>query len=260
MSAHHDFLDRQFGLRGRTALITGGSSGIGRAIAEALASAGARVVVLARREAPLRTTVDALRASGHQADWVSADLADREALHDAAERAAGVFGEPDILVTAAGVNLRPPLDDLTEAEWDTTMSVNLDAPFLLGRRFGPVMAGRGWGRIIHLASQQSIRAFGNSGAYGVSKAAVSALARSQAEAWSRHGVAVNALAPSFVRTPLTRAVFDDPARVRAMAGRTMAGRNGEPADFTGAAVFLASDAARYVTGQTLFVDGGFSVT
>lgn len=127
MSAHHDFLDRQFGLRGRTALITGGSSGIGRAIAEALASAVARVVVLARREAPLRTTVDALRASGHQADWVSADLADREALHDAAERAAGVFGEPDILVTAAGVNLRPPLDDLTEAEWDTTMSVNLDA-------------------------------------------------------------------------------------------------------------------------------------
>ncbi|MEU9009128.1 SDR family oxidoreductase [Streptomyces sp. NPDC048479] len=260
MSAQHDFLDRHFGLRDRTALITGGSSGIGRAIAEALASAGARVVVLARREAPLRTAVEELRAAGHQADWVAADLGDRDALRAAAERAVGFVGEPDILVTAAGVNHRPPLDDLTEAQWDTTMSLNLDAPFLLGQRFGPSMAGRGWGRIIHLASQQSVRAFGASGAYGVSKAAVSALARSQAEAWSRHGVCVNALAPGFVRTPLTRAVFDDPVRTEAMAARTMAGRNGEPADLTGAAVFLASDAARYTTGQTLFVDGGFSVT
>ncbi len=170
------------------------------------------------------------------------------------------YGEPDILVTSAGINLRPPLDDLTTADWDTTMAVNLDAPFVLGQRFGPRMAERGWGRIIHLASQQSLRAFGNSGAYGVSKAAICALTRSQAEAWSRKGVCVNALGPGFVETPLTEAVFSDPARAEALAARTMMGRNGTPEDFAGPALFLASDAARYMTGQTLFVDGGFSAT
>lgn len=259
-TSQHAFLAAQFGLTDRTALVTGGSSGIGRAIAEALAAAGARVVVVARREEPLRETVDALRAAGHEAAYVSADLGDRTALREAADAAARPFGEPDVLVTAAGINLRPPLDELTADDWDTTLAVNLDGPFLLGQRFGPAMAGRGWGRIVHLGSQQTIRAFGNSGAYGVSKAGVSALARSQAEAWSRHGVCVNAIAPGFVRTPLTKPVFDDPARVAAMAARTMAGRNGELDDFVGVSVFLASDSARYVTGQTLFVDGGFSAT
>lgn len=126
--------------------------------------------------------------------------------------------------------------------------------------FRPSTAERGRGRIIRLASQQSVRAFGASGAYGVSNAAVSAPVRSQAEAWSRHVVCVNALAPGFVRTPLTRAVFDDPVGTEAMVARTMAGRNGEPADPTGAAVFLASDAARCMKGRTLFVDVGLSVT
>jgi gluconate 5-dehydrogenase len=139
------------------------------------------------------------------------------------------------------------------------MAVNLDAPFLLGQHLGPAMAARGWGRIINIASQQAIRAFGHSGAYGVSKAGVAALTRAQAEAWSAYGVCCNTIAPGFVSTPLTQAVFADPARVAAMAARTMIGRNGEPADFCGVAVFLASHAAAYVTGQTIFVDGGFSV-
>ncbi|MER5882941.1 SDR family oxidoreductase [Streptomyces sp. NPDC001941] len=254
------FLREQFGLDGRTALVTGASSGIGRAIAQALAAAGARVVLLGRDEARLAEAVTAVRDAGGEAASVAADVGDREALRAAAERAVEPFGEPDVLVASAGVNLRPPLEQLSESDWDTTMAVNLDAPFLLGQRFGPGMARRGWGRIIHLASQQSVRAFGNSGAYGVSKAAVSALTRSQAEAWSRHGVCVNAIAPGFVRTPLTRPVFEDPERVAALAGRTMAGRNGELEDFQGIAVFLASESARYVTGQTVFVDGGFSAT
>ncbi|MFI6944046.1 SDR family NAD(P)-dependent oxidoreductase [Streptomyces sp. NPDC050418] len=256
----HTHLTTHFGLTDRTALVTGGSSGIGKAIATALARAGARVVVMARTAGPLNDTVAELRKEGLEATAVSADMADRDAIAAAAEEAVRPYGEPDILVTSAGINLRPPMDDLTTADWDTTMAVNLDAPFLLGRRFGPGMAERGWGRIIHLASQQSLRAFGNSGAYGVSKAAVCALTRSQAEAWSRHGVCVNALGPGFVETPLTEAVFSDPARVEAMANRTMMGRNGTPEDFAGPALFLASDASRYMTGQTLYVDGGFSAT
>lgn len=125
------------------------------------------------------------------------------------------------------------------------MAINTDAPFLLGQRFGPGMAGRGRGRIINVGSQQTVRAFGNSGAYGVSKAAVVALTRSQAEAWSAAGVCCNAIIPGFVETPLTRKVFSDPARVAALAARTMVGRNGVPNDMVGAAIFLASPAASY---------------
>jgi gluconate 5-dehydrogenase len=149
---------------------------------------------------------------------------------------------------------------MTEDEWDQTLSLNLTAPFLLGQRFGPVMAERGWGRIVHVTSQQAHRAFGNSGGYGPSKAGLAALTRSQSEAWARSGVTVNSICPGFVATPLTEKVASDPVRAAALASRTMIGRNGEPSDFAGAAIFLASAASDFVTGQTLYVDGGFSAT
>ena len=244
------YLDRLFSLVGKTALVTGGSSGIGRAIGTALAEAGAHVVLVARAEDRLREAASAVGA-----DWRVADLADRAAIVRLTKDV-----DPDILVNAAGVNLRPPLDELSPQVWDTTLSVNLTAPFLLGQAYGPRMAARGWGRIVNLASQQAIRAFGNSGAYGVSKAGIAALTRAQAEAWSARGVCCNAIAPGFVSTAMTRPVFDDPARAEAMARRTMAGRNGEPADFAGVAVLLSGPASGYITGQTIFVDGGFSVT
>lgn len=250
----NQYLSELFSLSGRTAVVTGGSSGIGRQMAEALGRAGARTVLVARRPEPLRRAADELRRLGCHADWHAADLADRAEV----ARVADEIGEPDILVTAAAVNHRPPLSDLTADVWDETLTVNLTAPFLLGQRFGPAMAGRGWGRIIHLASQQSVRAYGNSGAYGAAKAGLTGLMRAQAEAWSRHGVCVNAVAPGVVRTPMTRPIFDDPDRAAALAARTMVGRNGEPADYAGTAVFLASRAADYVTGQLIFVDGGFS--
>lgn len=248
-----------FSLQGRVAVVTGGSSGIGLAMATALGAAGADVVLVARRPEPLADAVAQLQAHGVRAAAVSADLADRDELARATDEVVEASGEPDILVNAAGVNLRPPLDELTPEQWDETVALNLDAPFLLGQRYGPRMAERGWGRIINVGSQQSLRAFGNSGAYGVSKAGVLGLTRSQAEAWSRDGVCCNAVAPGFVETPLTRAVFDDPERAAALAERTMIGRNGLPEDFHGVTVFLASDAAAYVTGQTIYVDGGFSV-
>ncbi|MFD4124206.1 SDR family NAD(P)-dependent oxidoreductase [Streptomyces globisporus] len=253
------YVSELFSLEGRVAVVTGGSSGIGRAITGALARAGAGVVVVARREAELRETVDELTGEGCRAAWVSADLSTAEGVRVGAEEAAAAFGEPDILVNCAGINPRPPMSELGEDVWDTTMAVNLKAPFLLGQRFGPGMAERGYGRIIHITSQQAHRAFVSSGAYGVSKGGLESLTRSQAEAWSPHGVTVNSLVPGFVLTPLNARLQSDPEKVASLAARTMVGRNGLAEDFAGAAVFLAGRSSAYVTGQSLFVDGGFSV-
>jgi NAD(P)-dependent dehydrogenase (short-subunit alcohol dehydrogenase family) len=254
------FVEDLFSLTGRVAVVTGGSSGIGAGMAAALAGAGARVVLVARDAGRLGAAADGLCARGGQAAWVSADLADRAGLERAADEAAAAFGPPDILVNCAGINLRPPLASLSVEDWDLTLAVNLTAPFLLGQRFGPLMAARGWGRIINVTSQQASRAFSNSGGYGASKGGLAALTRSQSEAWARSGVCCNSVCPGFVPTRLNAAVAADPERMAAMAARTMTGRNGEPADFAGVAVFLASRASDYVTGQTLYVDGGFSVT
>src|SRR5580693_249286 len=254
------FLTELFSLEGRVAVVTGGSSGIGEAMASALALAGAQVVIVARDPTRLSATCKSLRDGGCAVAWVSADLSDRAEVRRGASAAAAAFGEPDILVNCAGVNLRPPLGSLSEEHWDLMLAVNLTAPFLLGQRFGPAMAARGWGRIINVTSQQAQRAFGHSGGYGPSKSGLAGLTRSQSEAWAGSGVCCNAITPGFVATPLTEAVASDPVRSAALAARTMVGRNGEPADFEGVAVFLASRASDYVTGQLIFVDGGFSVT
>ncbi len=221
-----------------------------------LLSTGARLILVARRPGPLEETAASLRSAGVAVETMTADLAERAEVARVAART-----DADILVNSAAVNLRPPMGELAEADWDTTLAANLTAPFLLGQRLGPAMAGRGWGRIINVVSQQAFRAYGNSGAYGAAKAGLVGLTRSQAEAWSRSGVTCNAVAPGVVRTPLTEElVFGTPGRAEAHMARTMIGRNGLPGDFAGCAVYLASDAAAAVTGQTLFVDGGYSAT
>jgi len=252
------YLHRLFALDGRVAAVTGGSSGIGRSMAGALARAGASVVIIARRPAAIDEAAAEIRADGGIAGSVPVDLSDRAGIRRACDEVRAVFGEPDILVNAAGVNIRPPLAELTLGQWDETLGVNLTAPFLLGQEFGPAMAARGWGRIINVASQQAIRAFGNSGGYGTSKGGLVALTRSQAEAWAAAGVRCNAIAPGFVPTAMTMQVASDPALSAALAARTMIGRNGRPADFEGVTVFLAGAASDYVTGQLICVDGGFS--
>lgn len=254
------YLDELFSLADRVAVVTGGSSGIGRAIALALGRAGARVVILARNPVSLAEAVAGLTTAGCAAASVSADLGDRAAVARAADEAQTAFGPPDILVNCAGVNIRPPLGQLTPEQWDQLMAVNLTAPFLLGQRFGPQMAERGFGRIINITSQQADRAFAQSGGYGVTKGGLASLTRSQSEAWATRGVCVNALSPGFVMTPLNARLSGDPAVVAALAARTMVGRNGLADDFAGAAVFLASPASAYVTGQVIRVDGGFSAT
>jgi gluconate 5-dehydrogenase len=250
--------DSLFDLTGRVAVVTGANSGIGRTIAIALARAGAAVVLVARRAPELGAARREIEAAGGRAAIRPCDLTDRAALAACAQDAAQPFGAPDILVSAAGVNIRKPMLEVTEADWDATLRLNLDAPFFLAQKLAPAMIAKGWGRIINIASLQSVRAFGNSGAYGASKGGIMQLTRAQAEAWSKHGVTANAIGPGFFATPLAAPVVNDPQRWQAMADRTFIGRNGELEDLAGIAIFLASRASDYVTGQTIFVDGGFS--
>jgi gluconate 5-dehydrogenase len=251
-------IERLFSLRGRTALVTGGNSGIGFALAQALAQAGAAVVLAARRTDELDQAAARITAEGGKAGTVACDLADRKQIGLCAERAAALFGAPDILVNAAGVNYRQPIDEVTETDWDATIAINLSAPFFLSRRLASAMIEKRWGRIINVASLQSVRAFANSSPYGASKGGLMQLTRAQAQAWSCHGITCNAIAPGFFPTPLTAPVFDDTQRAQAAAAQTMIGRNGELADLYGTAIFLASVASDYITGQTIFVDGGFT--
>jgi NAD(P)-dependent dehydrogenase (short-subunit alcohol dehydrogenase family) len=256
---HSDYLAGLFSLHGRVALVTGGSSGIGYAIAEALGRSGAAVVLVARRDAELARAVAELTDRHVKATAITADLGDPRDVTRVCADAPAAFGDIDILVNNAANNIRRPMTDLTDDDYDETIAVNLTAPYRLGQHFGPRMVQRGWGRIINIGSQQSISAFNNSGVYGVSKAGITGLTRSQAEAWSPHGVTSNTIIPGFVLTPLTEPAQAVPGLVDQLAARSMTGRNGLPADFAAAAVFLASPGAAYVTGQTLHVDGGFSV-
>jgi gluconate 5-dehydrogenase len=254
----NDYIAELFSLDGRTAVVTGGSSGIGRGIATALARAGASVVIVARGGERIDETVSELTDAGCRAAGVIGDLASRDGIHAVAESATEPFGEPDILVNSAGINIRPPYAEITEADWDATMTVNALAPFLLGQRYARGMAERGFGRLIHISSQQAHRAFVGSGIYGASKGAIESLMRSEAEAWSSRGVTSNTLVPGFVLTPLNARLQEDAEQIAALAARTMIGRNGLPSDFAAAAVFLAGAGSAYVTGHSLFVDGGMS--
>lgn len=247
-----------FDLSGRIACVTGASAGIGRAIATAFAEVGAVVVGVARREALLDDWRGAVEARGGRAHACVADLADLTAVAETAARIAAAAGAPDILVNAAGLNPRQQADAVTAEAWQKTLDLNLSAPFFLAQALVPGMRAKGWGRVINIASLQSERAFPNGIAYGASKGGVTQLTRAMAEAWSRDGIACNALAPGFFPTELTSAVFADEERSARNAAQTCIGRNGRLEDLIGPAIFLASPASDYVTGQILFVDGGFT--
>jgi gluconate 5-dehydrogenase len=247
-----------FDLSGRRALVSGGSSGIGQAMAQALALAGAAVWLVSRREAELAAAAQRLHQQGLQADWVAADLAHidaaRAAAAEVARRAEGI----DILVNAAGVNLRQPFGEVTPEAWNTQLALHLSAPFFLTQALAPGMAERGFGRVINIASLQSQRAFANSAPYGAGKGGIVQLTRAIAQEWGGRGITCNAIGPGFFPTALTAPVFADAALAQRHAQATCVGRNGELTDLHGATVFLASQASAYITGQTLMVDGGYT--
>jgi NAD(P)-dependent dehydrogenase (short-subunit alcohol dehydrogenase family) len=244
-----------FDVSGKVACVTGASSGLGRQAATLLAEAGAQVVGVARRSDELNAWSE--NTSGQTA-CVIADLADRSGLKEVAKQASAPFGPVDILINAAGINTRQHADEVTDDGWDVTLNLNLAAPFFLAQALVPGMKAKGWGRIVNFASLQSRRAFMNGISYGASKGGVEQLTRAMAQAWSADGIMANAVAPGFFRTELTGPVFADPVLAQRNADQTCIGRNGEPSDLDGPLMFFCSPASDYVTGQTLFVDGGFT--
>jgi len=253
-----EFVADLFSLAGRVALVTGGSSGIGRHMAGTLARAGAAVVLLARRRAELDAAAAEITAAGGRAVAMAADLLDLDRMDGVAAAAGVPFGAPDILVNAAGINPRLPPDALTAEVWNATLTLNLSVPFFLARALVPAMIGKGQGNIINIASLQTYRAFPNGMPYGASKAGIGQLTRAMAEAWSRHGIVANAIAPGFFPTELTAAVFADAEVANHHARMTAVGRNGRLADLDGATIFLAARASHYITGQIIAVDGGYT--
>lgn len=247
-----------FRLDGRVALVTGASSGIGRAMARALTHYGARIVAAARRAEHLEAMADEIREQGGEVEPLVTDLSQLDALETVATEATAAFGRVDIVVNAAGVNYREPTSEVTVEAWRQTLDIHLGTPFFLTRALVPGMRSRGSGRVINLASLQSQRAFPDSLPYGTAKGGVVQMTRAMAEAWSRWGITCNAIAPGFVPTDLTAPVFADPDLAALHAERTAIGRNSTLADLEGATVFLASPASDYITGQTLFIDGGYT--
>ena len=246
-----------FSLENKVALITGGTSGLGKMMALALAKAGAFVWIASSRD-NADETLQAIKQQGSNGSFLQVDVTSSEGLENIVSQILKESNRIDILVNAAGINLRTSATDLTLDEWQKTIDINLTAPFYLSQIVAESMKRNNWGRIINIASLQSLRAFDNSIPYGASKGGVMQLTRALAQAYSKDGILVNAIAPGFFRTNLTESLFQDPDKLKALANKTMMGRNGEEKDIFGISVFLCSDANSYVTGQTIFLDGGFS--
>ncbi len=246
-----------FSLEGKKALVTGASRGLGRAIAEALARAGADVVCASSQRSGTNETAAVIRALGRQAWQVAADFSDRAALERMASEAEENAGQIDILVNNAGTIRRYPAAEYPQEAWDEVLRVNLDAVFFLCQYFGRKMIARRAGKIINVASLLSFSGGILVPAYAASKHGVAGLTKALANEWARYNVQVNAIAPGYFATDNTRALREDPVRSQEILARIPAGRWGEPSDLAGAVIFLASSASDYVNGHILVVDGGW---
>ena len=244
-------------LEGKTAVVTGGTSGIGRAISLGLADAGADVVATARRQNEVDQTAAEVEARGRRTVRIASDVCNRATLETLLAAVLRSLGKVDILINCAGRIKRAPTVDFPEEEWTSILDTNLTGTLRACQVFGPHMLGRGYGRIINIASLNSFVALSEVAAYAASKAGVASLTRSLAVEWSKKGVTVNAIAPGVFRTDLNAQLLDSTPRGQELLMRTPMGRFGKTEELIGAAVFLASDSASFVTGQTLVVDGGF---
>ncbi|MFH1567956.1 MAG: glucose 1-dehydrogenase [Gemmatimonadota bacterium] len=247
-------------LDGQVVLVTGAGSGLGRAVALAVAEAGADVAVTERpdRLADLQPVCTGIRERGRRALPVPLLLPDLDSIEAAVQAAVDAFGRIDALVNNAGVNLPRDALELTEADWDAVLDVNLKGTFFMSQRAARRMVPAGGGRIVNMASQNGVVGYYRRAAYCSSKAGVVNLTRVLAIEWARHHINVNAVGPTFILTPLTQSTFDDPELRADLLARIPLGRVGQPEDVVGAVVFLASPAAALITGHTLLVDGGWT--
>lgn len=246
-----------FSLNHKVALVTGGTSGIGKMIALSLARAGAFVWIVSSRSRADDTLAE-INKIGAQGDFLQADVTNTSELKAMLSQVYKVSKNIDILVNAAGINVRLSAQDMTVDAWQKTIDINLTAPYELTQLVAKKMQENSWGRVINIGSLQSVRAFENSIPYGASKGGIMQLTRALAQAYSNSGILVNAIAPGFFRTNLTESLFQDSEKTKILAEKTMIKRNGESDDIFGISVFLCSDANSYITGQTIFLDGGFT--
>lgn len=249
----------KFRIDGKVALVTGGARGLGRTMATALAQAGADVAITGRTLAPCAEAASEISAAtGRRCRAFQADVtvaADVDHLVSAVE---AEYSRIDILINNAGTNIRGVIEQLTEADWDTVVDTNLKGPFLCARAIGPGMVRRGWGRVINLGSVLGVIALAGRAPYASSKAGIINLTRVLALEWAGTGVTANAICPGAFGTEMNRQLLDDPVKYQEFVKRIPMGRWGEPEELGGAVVFLASEAASYVTGSSLFVDGGWT--
>jgi gluconate 5-dehydrogenase len=251
---------KMFDLAGRSALITGSSTGIGFALARGLGAAGARVILNGRNEARLRDAVARLREEGITAEAASFDVTSPTEVSAAIDRIEKEIAPIDILVNNAGMQRRAPLEEFSHEQWRELMQTNVDSVFLVGQAVARFMIERGAGKIVNICSVQSELGRPNIAAYTATKGAVKMLTKGMAIDWGQHGIQVNGLGPGYFKTELTQALVDDATFSKWLIGRTPSRRWGDVEDLVGAAVFLVSDASKFVNGHILYVDGGVTAT
>jgi NAD(P)-dependent dehydrogenase (short-subunit alcohol dehydrogenase family) len=251
--------DALFDLSGQVAVVTGTSRGLGQHLARALARAGADLVLTSRRRESLKDFEAEMQALGRRTVALELDVRDQASIQRMAEEAQAAFGQIHILVNNAGCNVRKPALDVTWDDWNLVVETNLRGSFFVAQAFARKMIGHAYGRIINIGSVTSVFGYAGLAPYGASRGGIRQLTMSLADDWGPHGVTVNCLAPGWFRTEQNKVMYEDPEWVEYLVDRIPVKRPGQPHDLDGAVVFLASEASRYVTGQTLLVDGGISI-
>lgn len=248
----------KFSLKGKSGIVTGGGSGIGKAISMAVVQAGAEIVIVGRNKERLEKTAGELREYGGPVVPLPADVSNMEDIKRIVDRALKEFGKIDFLFNNAGIIRRAPSEEYTEKDWDEVIRINLKGPFFLAQAVAKVMISqKRKGKIINTSSLISVQGGKRVPAYAASKGGLAQVTKTMANDWAKYNILVNAIGPGWVKTELTEALRQDQERYTEILGRIPLGRWAEPEDLMGAAVFLASDASDYVTGQTIFVDGGW---